>query len=519
MSISDSDYEYMSDSDVEMMSNSSYEEEEDNYTMYPLAVINNQVPIDTMQYEWTVFCQRLNATHLESEYDMDNNLVIKFHVGDHVMELSVLDTPNKALWYPNVPPSIAISGPSFMIDDELLITHNDMLCKSSWNICVDVNAFICQAMDILRNTSAESDAYSEVNRMIRKCATMSGTTFSFVSRSVLPAFGAMTVGSSGGYASSGMKLVEYGSLADALINELTYIASITHELSFRHICILARIIKNILSVKLSNLEVMQNEDYYNTILSIIRYTDMDVDTSELIAMMNANHTEVQCDKVFFVESFSDHTLYDRNAAPPTGKLTKRIHAEIGALEDTLKDVDCYVCISESNIQYWKMLMIPDYDTPYGGGYFEFDMFIPAGYPHAPPKVKFLTTGGGTVRFNPNLYNCGKVCLSILNTWSTNQWMPSSSTISQVLLSIFSMIFVEHPYTNEPAYYEALETDNGRMQSKKYNDKVLVNCARVAITGQLTNTSTPFVDIIKSHWAINKEKTVEAYAKHGITIHE
>lgn len=31
------------------------------------------------------------------------------------------------------------------------------------------------------------------------------------------------------------------------------------------------------------------------------------------------------------------------------------------------------------------------------------------------KVNLQTTGNGTVRFNPNLYNCGKVCLSLLGT--------------------------------------------------------------------------------------------------------
>ena len=29
------------------------------------------------------------------------------------------------------------------------------------------------------------------------------------------------------------------------------------------------------------------------------------------------------------------------------------------------------------------------------------------------QVNLQTTGGGSVRFNPNLYNCGKVCLSLL----------------------------------------------------------------------------------------------------------
>ena len=38
------------------------------------------------------------------------------------------------------------------------------------------------------------------------------------------------------------------------------------------------------------------------------------------------------------------------------------------------------------------------------------------YPEVPPKVQLITTGMGAVRFNPNLYNCGKVCLSLLGTW-------------------------------------------------------------------------------------------------------
>lgn len=34
------------------------------------------------------------------------------------------------------------------------------------------------------------------------------------------------------------------------------------------------------------------------------------------------------------------------------------------------------------------------------GFFLFDILLPAAYPAEPPKVKFLTTGGGMVRFNP-----------------------------------------------------------------------------------------------------------------------
>lgn len=44
------------------------------------------------------------------------------------------------------------------------------------------------------------------------------------------------------------------------------------------------------------------------------------------------------------------------------------------------------------------------------------------------------TGGGSVRFNPNLYKCGKVCLSLLGTWSGargESWDPVASSMLQV----------------------------------------------------------------------------------------
>ena len=64
----------------------------------------------------------------------------------------------------------------------------------------------------------------------------------------------------------------------------------------------------------------------------------------------------------------------------------------------------------------KIMIAGPTGTPYAGGLFEFDCFIPLEYPHKPPLMHLRTTGGGSVRFNPNLYNCGKVCLSLLGTW-------------------------------------------------------------------------------------------------------
>lgn len=65
-------------------------------------------------------------------------------------------------------------------------------------------------------------------------------------------------------------------------------------------------------------------------------------------------------------------------------------------------------------------------TPYEGGFFYFVIRFPDQYPMKPPNVKFMTTGNGNVRFNPNLYTNGKVCVSILGTWSGPGWQPIMS---------------------------------------------------------------------------------------------
>ncbi|KAA6353829.1 MAG: hypothetical protein EZS28_050644, partial [Streblomastix strix] len=53
------------------------------------------------------------------------------------------------------------------------------------------------------------------------------------------------------------------------------------------------------------------------------------------------------------------------------------------------------------------LVVGPQSTPYEGGLFEFDILFPQQYPTTPPKVEIVTTGGGAVRFNPNLYDNGK----------------------------------------------------------------------------------------------------------------
>lgn len=73
------------------------------------------------------------------------------------------------------------------------------------------------------------------------------------------------------------------------------------------------------------------------------------------------------------------------------------------------------------------------DTPYAYGMFFFDILFPQDYPNIPPLMLLETTGGGRVRFNPNLYADGKVCLSLLGTWHGSEhekWNPTTSSLWQ-----------------------------------------------------------------------------------------
>src|SRR5437660_876991 len=98
----------------------------------------------------------------------------------------------------------------------------------------------------------------------------------------------------------------------------------------------------------------------------------------------------------------------------------------------------------------------------------------------------MTTGGGRVRFNPNLYADGKVCLSILGTWTGPAWTPNLN-IRTVLLSIQSLMCKE-PYFNEPGFESSKTTAAGKKASKKYNAEVRYQTMCVAVLAMMEHGS-------------------------------
>lgn len=162
------------------------------------------------------------------------------------------------------------------------------------------------------------------------------------------------------------------------------------------------------------------------------------------------------------------------------------------------------------------------DTPYHNGLFEFHAYFPDTYPQIVPKVLLNTTDGGKVRFNPNLYACGKVCLSLLGTWGGGQgegWNSELSTFLQVIVSIQSLIFVEQPYFNEPGYERDMHTPRGKQASFNYNDERRYQTLRVAIVNQIKNPPHSYENIVKEHFRMKKDEiyqTVEQWINESKT---
>ncbi|KAK3685301.1 hypothetical protein B0T22DRAFT_214295 [Podospora appendiculata] len=145
---------------------------------------------------------------------------------------------------------------------------------------------------------------------------------------------------------------------------------------------------------------------------------------------------------------------------------KKLVTQISSLHTDLP-TGIYVRHGSSRLDVIKVLMVGPADTPYENGLFEFDMFCTDTFPLIPPEMQFRTTGNGAAAFNPNLYNNGKVCLSLLGTWAGQGWEPERSTILQVLVSIQGMIFTNQPWYNEPGR----ERHQDKTRSDNYNRQI------------------------------------------------
>ncbi|KAI0828772.1 hypothetical protein F5Y06DRAFT_302258 [Hypoxylon sp. FL0890] len=194
------------------------------------------------------------------------------------------------------------------------------------------------------------------------------------------------------------------------------------------------------------------------------------------------------------------------ANPAHGRM-KRLITELSTLQTSLPE-GIFIYYGSSRLDIMKVLIIGPKNTPYEHGLFEFDLWCPMDYPNSPPKMTFRTTNGGRTRFNPNLYEDGKICLSLLGTWSGEPWRASQSTLLQVLVSIQSMILCEQPWYNEPGR----EDYENKAQSARYNNDVRTWTMQYALLPWINATGTHNTDQGATTTASIWQETAQLYLR-------
>jgi ubiquitin-protein ligase len=182
-------------------------------------------------------------------------------------------------------------------------------------------------------------------------------------------------------------------------------------------------------------------------------------------------------------------------------MMKRLAREVAGLErGDLSGMGIYTWFDEANLRRGRAMLIGPADTPYAFCPLFFSITVPPEYPLVPPQVR-IDTSDGVSRLHPNLYTTGKVCLSILGTYSGPSWV-STMNIETVLKSIYSLLN-DNPIVNEPGW-ERYTLANPR--AKEYADKVQFSLGRLTLEQYRAFKAAgghplwdPFRDVILGHW--------------------
>ena len=149
----------------------------------------------------------------------------------------------------------------------------------------------------------------------------------------------------------------------------------------------------------------------------------------------------------------------------------------------------YVRTWESRLDIIRVLFVGPAETPYADAPFMIDFYLPPSFPSEPPQAYFHSwtaeSGlGGVGRVNPNLYEDGKICLSLLGTWEGNKgegWNAGRSTLLQVIVSLLGLVLVREPFFNEAGYEPLAGLESSKRPSALYNERTFLKSRTFVIS--------------------------------------
>ena len=154
----------------------------------------------------------------------------------------------------------------------------------------------------------------------------------------------------------------------------------------------------------------------------------------------------------------------------------------------LNSLGIYVNFNEDNFLEAKAMIVGPKDSLYEGGFLFFEISFPKNYPFAPPDVKYISRNN--IRIHPNIYvgghskGGGKVCLSILGTWSGPKWT-SIMDITTVLITIQSLL------DNNPLHHEPGQENNNSPQNELYNQVIKYESINTLLLKNIMDTPSGY----------------------------
>ena len=283
-------------------------------------------------------------------------------------------------------------------------------------------------------------------------------------------------------------------------------------------------IKCLYKKAIKTLQFNDQNDYANTIINIYnmirdakkkKITNikkyMDVKNIEKIDNMNSSYAKLLGKYKLMMGNLTEYTnyYYIDLARTQSNNIMKncykRISSELPSLIESLPINDTgsiLVLLDQNKLNVLRFMIIGSTHTPYANGIFFFDVYLDYTYPMSAPKFRFINVIDDhknfydyTYNLGPNLYDSGKICLSLLDTYvgsapnNSEKWNPRNSTLYLVIISIQGQILVEYPYFNQQGYEKTRNTTDGMRNAIMYNESIYCNTINLAMIKILKNINS------------------------------
>ncbi|GAB5363794.1 hypothetical protein AAMO2058_000913900 [Amorphochlora amoebiformis] len=191
-------------------------------------------------------------------------------------------------------------------------------------------------------------------------------------------------------------------------------------------------------------------------------------------------------------------LSEAKQSPANSKLSSRLAGEVGSMTSGLPP-GIFVRVDSRRMDIMRVCINGPAQSPYENGMFFFDVFFPYNYPAVPPKMKIITTGRATFRFNANLYTNGKYAIYV---HKSNIELTAFVRLNFPFgLSFQAMILgTDEPIANEPGW----ERDKGTSKSKRYNSILSHGTMLYAMYEHIKSPPDGFKEIVNTHFWEHKD---------------